>query len=223
MAAALKRVYMMKDSDLAMLASNLVVIMNRDAAEFAARGVNAADIAAFKDLGNAFELIPDDKYYFYLISESVERKNKKRREIEEAIREITGLAKVKWGARSAELRRFDAAGIYSEDQKKFLTTASHVLEVATAYLSELSKYGLTQEKLDALEEDIDEFESELNKITELKSQRQAKTEERIAMGNELFALVSRYCTLGKIIWQDKDYARYNDYLIYKNKNRKAAK
>jgi uncharacterized protein YgfB (UPF0149 family) len=120
------------------------------------------------------------------------------------------------------VKRFDAAKINYEDQKKFLTTASHVHEVATAYLAELADYGLTQAKLDSLAADIDDFAAELNKVAELKSQRLAKTEERIAKGNELFALVSRYCTLGKIIWQDKDYARYNDYLIYKNKNRKTA-
>ncbi len=43
------------DNDLAMLASNFVVLITRDATKFAARGVDAAGIAAFEALGNAFK------------------------------------------------------------------------------------------------------------------------------------------------------------------------
>ncbi len=39
-----KRNYTLTDAELAMFASNLVVFMNRDAAEFAAKGVDAAAI-----------------------------------------------------------------------------------------------------------------------------------------------------------------------------------
>ena len=42
----LQRDFNLSDSELALYASNLVVFMTRDAAEFAARGINAADITA---------------------------------------------------------------------------------------------------------------------------------------------------------------------------------
>ena len=51
----------MSVADLCVLASNFVVFMNRDVAQFAARGVNAAAITAFERMGNAFEILPTDE------------------------------------------------------------------------------------------------------------------------------------------------------------------
>ena len=41
-----------------------------------------------------------------------------------------------------------------------------------------------------------------------------KTQERVNDGNLLYGFVARYCEVGKIIWQDVDEAKYNDYVIY---------
>ena len=69
------RDYHLTDAELAMFTSNLVVFMNRDSVEFAAKGVDAAAITALETLGNAFVVLPDDAYYLVDIMLVVDCKN----------------------------------------------------------------------------------------------------------------------------------------------------
>jgi hypothetical protein len=86
----------------------------------------------------------------------------------------------------------------------------------TAMLTELGSTGLTQEMLDDWYDLNVRFEENRQKKAKSEAVRIEKTAERIANGNEIYALVSRYCNIGKQIFENVNSAKYNNYLIYKD-------
>ena len=46
--------------------------------------------------------------------------------------------------------------------------------------------------------------------------RDNAAKERVEKANELYALLTRYCEIGKSIWYETNEAKYNDYIIYTN-------
>ncbi|MCX6154587.1 MAG: hypothetical protein NT007_10540 [Candidatus Kapabacteria bacterium] len=204
----------MSDADLCMFTSNLVVTMRRDQTEFTTRGVTALMVTAFETLGNAFEVLPPDVYYLTDLMLATEAKNTQRDACTLKLRAIIGYAKIKWGSGAAQVKRFDAGEMTKYDDKKFLTTCRLGVIVATDYLTDLTPVGLTSAMVDDLEATAQLMEDAMNDISSAQTQRDIKTQDRITKGNELYDFVSRYCEIGKIIWEDVSPAKYNDYIIY---------
>jgi len=130
------------------------------------------------------------------------------------MRAIIGCAKIKWGSASPQVKRFNAGKMTTSSDRSFLTLARQCITLATEYLADLAAQGLTQSMIDDLSTEAQLMEDEMNNISAKESLRDLKTQERIDDGNELYDFVSQYCEIGKIIWQDVDEAKYNDYVIY---------
>ncbi|MCX6154618.1 MAG: hypothetical protein NT007_10695 [Candidatus Kapabacteria bacterium] len=122
--------------------------------------------------------------------------------------------KIKWGANSSQVRKFDAGDMTKQDDKRFLTTCRFGVGIAREYLTDLTSVGLTDDMIDDLEDTAQLMEDAMNDIATAQETRDIKTVERIEKGNEIYALVSRYCEIGKYIWEDVNEAKYNDYVIY---------
>ena len=95
-----------------------------------------------------------------------------------------------------------------------LATSRLVVLTATGYLTELESEGLTQQIIDDYEALAQQFENDLNASYNAIEIRDSKTMERILLGNNLYSYVTKYCMLGKTIWDKVDPAKYNDYVIY---------
>lgn len=208
------RTYTISDAELNVFAGSLVVKMTRDTTQFASRGVNSAAITAFGVLATAFGLLPTDSYYLADVSLAVQGKKAHRADAEIAIRAIVSCAKIKWGAGSPQDKKFGAGAMTKDDDKRFLSTCRQVCTTATEYLTELTPVGLTSGMIDNLTDLADSFQADMNSIATAQEARDMATQNRITKGNELYSFVSRYCEIGKIIWQDVDEAKYNDYVIY---------
>jgi hypothetical protein len=78
----------------------------------------------------------------------------------------------------------------------------------------LTPIGLTQADVDALETEAQLFEDKLNSVAEGKKLRDDKARERVDLANELYDFVVLYCKIGKLIWENVNEAKYNDYIIY---------
>ena len=210
-----EREYNMSNADLAMLASNFVVFMNRDSANFAVRGVDAAAITAFEALGNAFEVFPPDEYYQAAISGEVDLKLIARLNATDMIQSISGYFEQQWGLADFHYKQLRIKGFHIMTDNNFLVTCRNVVSVATEYLASLTAIGLTQSDIDALEAEAQTFEDKLNSIAQKKAERDDKAQERSEKGNQLYYFVKQYSTIGKLIWENVDEAKYNDYLIYR--------
>jgi hypothetical protein len=74
-----------------------------------------------------------------------------------------------------------------------------------------------------LESDGQLFEEKLSATKDARAIRVAKTLESVEKGNELYSFCRIYSTIGKLIWQNSNPARYNSYLIYKKHAKKKEK
>ena len=208
------RDYSMLDAELMMFVSNIIQSMNRDATEFADYGVDAADITAFEALGNEFEVFPPDTYYQAEVGVATETKDAAREQLLTNTRKITNRAIVKWGEHSSHYKKFGVKGLYNMTDKSLLATSRLVVLTAADYLTELASEGLTQQIIDDYSSLAQQFENDLNAAYNAVENRDSKTSERILLGNNLYSYVSKYCRLGKTIWEKVDEAKYNDYVIY---------
>ncbi|MCX6154575.1 MAG: hypothetical protein NT007_10480 [Candidatus Kapabacteria bacterium] len=208
-----KRTYQFTDAELCMLTSNLVKTMMSDQTEFTARGVTATMVTEMEALGNAFEVFPSDAYYFADCQLAMEIKQTRRSSCTLKLKEIVVLAKIKWGVGSPQVKKFDTSFVLKESDLVFLSKCRLAVKTATDYLAELSSIGLTSGMIDDLLDETQLFEEALYANSTSNEQRELKTRERITKGNELYELVSSYCEIGKIIWDDVNDAKYRNYLI----------
>lgn len=219
----LRRNYFMTDAELSSFTFNLLSSMTRDDTEFTARGVTSVERTALETLATAFESFPDDEFYRADITTAVEDKDALRETMSVNIRDIVQCAIIKWGEGSGRYKKFGTKNVGSEGDKAFLTTSRQVVTVGTAYLTDLSSVGLTQTMLDDLSADADSFHDALIAIYDAEELRDDKTQERIQKGNEIYEFVTKYCQIGKIIWDDVDEAKYNDYVIYPTEHHQLSK
>lgn len=200
--------------ELCLFTSQLVANMTRDATEFAARGVDGTAITALETLGDAFEVFPPDDVYVGDISDLTTEKNNLRETVTDDIQVISGYFEQQWGPRSGKYKSLRIANIQKMSDSKFLFTSRNVVTQATQYLTELTPIGLTQTMIDSLEDNAQLFEDKLVELNNTKELRDEKAEERLTKGNELYDYVANYCRIGKLIWENLNEAKYNDYVIY---------
>jgi len=209
-----QRNYNLTDPELIMFGYNLCQNITRDQLQFTPRGVTAGNVTSLHALVAAFELFPQDSYYQADVSIAVEAKDNTRSALDVKVRDVVQCAIIKWGADSPKVRKFGTSDISKYTDKEYLTACRQVVTTATGYLADLTPVGLTQPMIDAVSDGADTFLSNLDDLNEAITQREIKKGERIADGNEIYSFVSQYCTVGKIIWDDVDETKYNDYVIY---------
>ncbi len=210
-----KKKFSLTFADLAMFTSNLVGSMNRDSTEFAARGVDAAAITALQALGDSFEVFPTDEFYVGAIQIEVDAKNALRESSTLMIQTISGYFEQKWGIKSGEYKQLRIRDLQQMSDNNYLVAARAVVSVATLYISDLTPIGLTQAEVDALSAEAQLFEDKLNAVAEKRKLRDDKARERVDLANNLYDYVVTYCKIGKLIWENVNEAKYNDYIIYK--------
>ncbi len=210
----LKRRYHRSDAELALFAKKLESFMTRDALEFAARGIDAADIAALAAKREAFEAYPTDAEYRGLRTVAREDKSVARKALLDAVRNISDRALLKWGAASIKYNSFGVKGLVRFRDIDLLFTSRRTARLGTKYLTELADEGLTQTMIDDLTAFADEFEEKMHAVRDAAAERDLVTRERITAANELSALTGEYCEAGKTIWKYVSEAKYNDYVIY---------
>lgn len=208
------REYNMADSDLMVFSNSLITFLTRDATEFAVRGVDSAAVTAYEALVTAFTAFPPDEFYRADVKETVDAKNNYRALCMDNIQLISGFFEQQWGVKDWHYDKLRIKGIENKKDNEFLVSCTNVAATAELYLTELSAIGLIQDMIDELVSHTAAMRLELRNIEEKKDVRDRKAYERIKKGNELYGYVKQYCTIGKLIWENLDESKYNDYLIY---------
>lgn len=219
----LKRNYNMPDADLMFKVGDFVENMTRDATEFATRGVDAAATTAFETLGNAFEIFPTDEYYAAQVSAEVEAKNAAREQCMIYAQKISGFFEQQWGLNSWQYKQLKMINIARASDNNFKVICRNIVLVATDNLTTLSAIGMTQTDIDNLEDETQLMEDKGHAIHTKETLRDSKTAERIEKGNELYSYLRKYGAIGKLIWENVDEAKYNDYIIYKTEHKGLSK
>ena len=211
---AVKKAYTMSAFELATFVTRLISFMTRDNAEFTARGVLVAQRTALETLNTAYKSFPSDEEYKGLIKIEVDAKKVLKKSIMLKVQNISGYMEQAFGSNSGQYKRLAISNIQSLSDTEYVFRAREVVRIATEYLTTLTPLGCTQIKLDALTADATAFDAKLTSINDAKALRSTKTAERTTKGNEIYTLAVKYCKIGKLIWENVNQMKFNDYIIY---------
>lgn len=212
---AVRRNNNLSNSELAITVGVVVDSMNRDSTELAVRGVTQTNIDDFEALGNAFEIFPTDDIYKAEISIVAEEKTNSRNICYDKIQRISGYFEQNWGLNSPYYKQLGIRYLSDMRDGDFLVAARRVVQVSTTRLSDLTPIGLTQTEIDDLDAEAQIFEDKIHAIYSKTAEREIKTQERTNLANSLYNELKKYSTIGKLVWENVDEAKYNDYVIHK--------
>ena len=208
------RDYKLTDSELTVFSQQLCGYITRDISEFTDYGVTAANVTALKALGDAFEYFPLDAVYKQEVTLAVEAKDALREEVQKMVRAMSLRVELKWGKNSAQYRQFEIADLSKLGDDAYLTRARAVYTHMNTYKADYTAEGLTPEMLTAMETKLEALDQAIYDANEKLTERKLKSIERIQKGNEIYGLVSRYCEIGKRIWDGVNPAKFENYVIY---------
>ena len=209
-----KRDYKMTDSDLTVFTQHVCDCMTRDIMEFANYGVTATNVTALQTKNDLFERFPTDDYINQEYLSAVELRDSIYDTLHVTIRSMALRVELKWGKKSPKYKSLGISEMSKLPVNAYITEARMVHAFMEEHLTELTAEGLTQAMLDDMETDIQALDEAIRKTIEMSSYRMEMTTKRISEGNKIYGLVSKYCEIGKRIWDKVNPAFYNDYVIY---------
>ena len=209
-----QREYRITDSELTMFGQHICDSITRDITEFGVYGVVAADVTALQALIDAFELFPTDDYVNQEYRTATANKDALTEEVRVLVRSMALRVEMKWGKKSTQYKSLRIADMTLLTDEAFLTRARMVHSFMVENLTELASGGLTQAMLDDMEDKLQQLDDAKRLQIDKSCLREDKTVERIEKGNQLYTIISKYCEIGKRIWDKVNPARFNDYIIY---------
>ena len=208
------RKYNFSDAHLKQLADTVLLLTDRDNAEFADRGFNTNKRAALVQKINFFDTFETDAQLEALKITATQDKDAARQVLEPKMRTVFLMARNVFKETSGRYREFGDPAISQQTDELLVRNARVLINAATKYLVELADEGLTAAKLTDLEAAKQALDDALDVQRQAINDRDIKTEERIEAGNELYELIVKYCEIGRDIWINTHQAKYNDYIIY---------
>ena len=206
------RDYRVSDGDLIQLADSIKIFAVRDAAEFAGRMVGPDEVAALAVAREAFADTLSDTAYFGMCVAAQDDIEKLRREAADQVRVVHSIAGLGLGS-DGRFAAFGFGKMPRMTDEAYHRALRRVCRVGARFLSVLAPHGLTQAMLDALSAKADAIDEALEAYAERLEDRLIATAGRVALGNALFAHVSRFSVIGQSLFFSTDEARYIDYLL----------
>jgi hypothetical protein len=207
------RAYNFADASLMQLADEVVSNGTRDSAELTPQGVTAARLGDLAALNDTFRDMEDDEEWAGLVSEKTEDKDAALAVCEAGTRNIRRMVSNVFGEQSAKYRRFGFTGINDLKDMDRIKAYFRVWRRASDLTTDLAPEGLTATVLADFRTACETADDAYDALVDTINDRDIATEERIELGNEIYAEVVKICNTGKTYWFDKEEAKYNDYVI----------
>jgi DNA-binding protein Fis len=123
-------------------------------------------------------------------------------------------AKLALGENDTRYRLFRFSSLSRMTDKDLVSYAKHVVQTATNLLPELSIRRVDQPMLDQILQHTSLLDTAIDIQAEFMALREQKQVERTAAANELYDRIAEACEVGKKIWENKNQAFYDDYVLY---------
>lgn len=188
--------------------------LTRDLTDLTPRGVTAAKMTAFDGLIAAFRNTTEDGVMQALLSGAVDKRDALQDAMMVKIRDVAGVASLVLGAQSAEYRTFQYADINELSPAEFLIRADSICDRADIYAAQLTTRGITPAMITAIRNDFPTFQTFIKDVDTAKGNRDVNTQNRRTVANTLYSEIVVLAEIAKVYYQDRDEARYNDYIIY---------
>jgi hypothetical protein len=208
------RKFAMTYSELAQRGDRMVALISRDINEFSEYGYTADLPTTLEGLTNTFKDIEPDMYWEGHQTLVTNAKNKNREKTTALLGEIGFKAKLALGENSKEYRMFRIGGVSRLKDSQLVTYAKHVCATAKYFIEQLASRNVDDALLAECLVVITALDDSIDDQTEAISLREQKSVERLDMGNELYEIISETSEVGKRIWENKNQAFYDDYVLY---------
>lgn len=215
------RVYNFSDALLKQFADQLLANVARDKREFEQRGFNADKQSAIEKLIREFEDIASDDFLEGIKITTTEAKDSARAEVEKGVRTLFVMAENVFGTSSGKYKTFGDAALTRLSDEQAVRNARGAVRAARLYKNELVGEGLTDDFLATLEKHIILLDEAIDTQVASIRDRNIAVEERVEVGNRLYAELVKLCNTGKDIFYAINEAKYNDYVIYNTPTGKA--
>ena len=196
--------------------------MLSDLDAFTEYGITEENIHHLIDSAEHLIAINSDKTMQNMVSAEVEEKASKRKVVSETMRSIALRSNAVFGAKSATAKALNAGNISLLRDAELETVARRIHSNASSELEALAAEGLSQAYLDKFDADINAFATAADRVKSALNERQLSTEKRYALAAEIYSLLSKYCSYGKMIFAQKSPAHYKRYVLHKSKKENEA-
>ena len=211
------RDYNFSDGRLVTIVNEKIAYIRRDEAQFDSYGIKADMVDALERQTNEFSDTATDVELVADQTEVTAAKDVIVANLQVAIRGVMSRVVLKYPVESAKYRKFGTEALSKQSDAELLVIAARVFRVGTEMLPELEEHGLTARMLD----DVNGFRGELQQeLVDMKlkiADRDIEQESRVEAGNAIYATLIKYTNTGQSIWESKNVAKYNDYVVYNTK------
>lgn len=187
--------------------------MERDAADFATRGVDANRLKAFGAGTAALLLLPSDDQLNYSKQEATAAAETQREVTTGGMATVMSQVAIKHDTRSPGYKAFGSAGLHNDSEGDFYTGMVHLLGWADAHAADYAAQGLTPAQLKALRAENEAYLALLTAKRLAESARATATQTRIQAYNAHNDELTALCGIGKGIYIQTDKTRYDDYVL----------
>lgn len=207
------RKYRFSDGMLLQLADTVIRNGIRDSAVLESQGVTTARLDALETLNTTFRDTEDDVEWKGLVAEKTELKDAAMAVCKSGTANIRRMAVNVFGERSGTYRRFGFDNINKLSDIYRIRAYFRIWRRANEHATALAPEGLTPEVLAAFRTACENYDAAYDVMDDTARDRDIAAEERIDLGNRIYAEVVKICNTGKNYWRERSEARYNDYLI----------
>lgn len=215
--SVITRDYKFSDGLLKQKADGIVANIERDVAQFTARGITSVRVNAFKGSIVAFDSVSYDDIMLGKIALATEGKDAIAEQLRVAIRTIRTITENAFGTKSSRYSIYRFERLNNTPDEILYRFARSVVEIATNELvvfPELATEGLTQDMIDTVKDLTDAFDIAIDNILRAQRNRDESAHDRIVLGNTVYREMAKLCNVGKDIFASTNEAKYNDYVIY---------
>ena len=203
----------MSQGDLILACHTKADFMDRDADAFLTRGVAPSRVLTFRKQADAAAKLPSDEQLDNAKQALTDAAIKQRGVVESGMATLMSQVAIVHDSRSPAYKAFGSAGLYDDSEGDFYVNMGHLLDWATAHVTEYAAQGITLVQLTTLAGENEKYLAALKAQRLATSGRSATTQTRQGTLNALYDELSALCGIGQGLFKQTDVSKYNDYVI----------
>lgn len=215
------KMYRMSIPKLAYLADDIHRYMTRDFDKFQERGVTLEDMNEYKELFEKLKHCSADSNFVGKVNIESTVKKECKENIFKMLKTIKGYFAQINDVLTLEYKRVVKLTNQCRIDSGMIASGEEILQIADENFETLSKIGLTRDRLTELKNEIEKFKGLVLKVHGARAERRANTQDRNVIGNAVYAKMTKFAKIGRLIWEDVDAVKYKEYIIYTSLDAKA--
>ncbi len=213
----LKREFRFSYAELNVIVNSKTNFAMRDLTEFAEYGYTTEKIQAIVNANQELAAIPTDREMEGVRMLLVEQKDVLVSQLAEQLRKFLLSIAVSNSRHTAFFKQFKPQALSQVKSEKLISEANRIVAMAEKYKAIFEPDGVTDAKINALQELRTQLAEVIVNIDVADSERVIFTDQRVTMANKLYASLATLCLIGKGIWVDRGRAKYQDYVLERSK------